>query len=471
MSPSDAVSGSRARRSVASRARFYLAGVALIALSVAFAVFSIGWSQYSIAAHTDELSRQVSALAKGQAAASRFDTATADARDALFRVEAGLMGAQLFIAGKDGAVLRSSADSPPPSLPLDRLAALGTNGTRSGVLRNAAGRRVLVVAASVDATRSLVAVQDLAEIRRVQMGLLVLGAMSVLVAALVAYVAGGALARRFTRPLVRLRDAAEQVADGAFGTQVPKEGDAETASLADSFNRMSSRVADSYAAQRAFAGDVSHEIRTPLTSIRGFAEAMLDGTVSDPAGQERALTVIRDEATRISEVSATLLALSELDAGAVEIAREPVDNAALGDALRGRFSAAAQEAGVSLEVDLLGDAKAVGDSDRVLQALSALVANALAHTPDGGRVRVSATRAGASVLLRVDDSGPGIPPERREEIFGRFARLDSSRSTRTGGAGLGLAICRRLVELMGGDVRADESDLGGARFEIELPAA
>ncbi len=115
---------------------------------------------------------------------------------------------------------------------------------------------------------------------------------------------------------------------------------------------MSTRVADVYAAQKAFVGDVSHEIRTPLTSIRGFAEALLDGTVTDPDQQRRALGVIRDEAVRIGEVSQTLLALSELEAGAVQVARVPVDLSVLADALRGRFSGAASEAQVCFEVDL-----------------------------------------------------------------------------------------------------------------------
>jgi signal transduction histidine kinase len=231
---------------------------------------------------------------------------------------------------------------------------------------------------------------------------------------------------------------------------------------------MSARVADVYSAQKAFVGDVSHEIRTPLTSIRGFAEAMLDGTVTDPEQQRHALNVIHDEAVRIGEVSQTLLALSELEAGAVTVARVPVDTTALAAALRGRFSAAASEADVRLDVELAPAPRPMGDPDRLLQAVSALVANAIAYTPAEGDVRVSAVVSAERWRIRVDDSGPGIPAEKRAEVFGRFARLEG---TSGGGAGLGLAICRRVVELMGGRVSADESVLGGARFEIDLPVA
>jgi signal transduction histidine kinase len=445
----------------------------MLALVVAFGVFVLAWGQYSISQRTDELARQVSALAKGQAVAGQLslsaeDTSTAASRDRLLRVEAGLMGAGLFITDTSGAVQRSTTNDPPGSIPLDRLTRISASGAASSILRSAAGVRLLVVSAVIDDTHRLVAVQGLSEIQQTQTGILAIGLVAIIAAAIVAYAAGGVLARRLTAPLVRLETAAESVAEGAFGTQVAEEGDAETASLARSFNRMSTRVADVYSAQKAFVGDVSHEIRTPLTSIRGFAEAMLDGTVTDPAQQRHALGVIRDEAVRISEVSSTLLSLSELEAGAVTVARVPVDTVALADALRGRFSAAAREADVRLEVELRGDRRPLGDSERLLQAVSALVTNAITYTPPGGTIRVNETVLDGRWRLCVDDSGPGIPVEKRDEVFGRFSRLADSDG---GGAGLGLAICRRVVELMGGAVSVQDSALGGARFQIDLPSA
>jgi len=471
--PKDAAESMKPRRSVATRARLYLMGAAMLALIVAFGVFVLAWGQYSISQRTDELARQVSALAKGQAVADQLgasaeQTATSVSRDRLLRVQAGLMGAGLFVTDSSGSVQRATTDEPPASIPLNRLRRGTSSGASSGVLRSAGGPQLLVVSGAIDEGHRLVAVQGLREIRQTQAGILAIGAIALLVAALVAYLAGGLLARRLTAPLVRLEAAAESVAEGAFGTQVAEEGDAETASLARSFNRMSARVADAYSAQKAFVGDVSHEIRTPLTSIRGFAEAMLDGTVTNPEQQRHALGVIRDEAVRIGEVSQTLLALSELEAGAVRIARVPVDAALLGDALRGRFEAAAHEAGIRLEIALSEPARPLGDPERLLQAVSTLVANAIAYTPVGGYVRVCTVVSTGRWRLRVDDSGPGIPAEKRSEVFGRFSRLDESGS---GGSGLGLSICKRLVELMEGDVSVTTSDLGGACFEIDLPVA
>ncbi len=443
---------------------------ALISLAVAFATFAAAWSAYAERQHADELSRQVSALAAGLAAADPVPSPEATAaQERLLKVEAGLLGAVLFETDVVGAVQRATTADAPESLPLGQLRARDANGSASGVLRTAQGVRVLVVAAPIDASRRLVAVQSLSEVRSAAAGIIAIGGLAALLAAAVAYFAGGVLARRLTAPLVRLESAAESVAAGAWGTQVAEEGDLETASLARSFNRMSTRVADAYAAEKAFVGDVSHEIRTPLTSIRGFAEAMLDGTVTDPAQQRRALTVIRDEAVRVGEVSETLLALAELDAGAVEVAHAPVDLVALAEALRGRFAAPARDAGLELEIDLAGGGTPLGDPDRLLQAASTLVANALSYTPSGGRVLVSSALDREGWHLRVEDSGPGIPAEKRDAVFGRFARLDESRASDSGGAGLGLAICARLVELMGGRVSVGESaELGGALLDIAL---
>jgi len=463
--------GQSGRRSVATRARLYLVGSAMLALAVAFGVFTIVWLQYTIQLRTLDLSRQVAALAKGQAAAGAQAPSAEEARLRLLRIEAGLIGAALFETDADGRIERSTMASPPSSIPLARLSRVDANGTRSGVLRSGTGVQVLGVAAPIDRAHELVAVQGLAEIRAERFDLLAIAAVGMLVAAIVAYIAGGVLARRLTAPLVRLRAAAEQVAEGEYGTQVPVEGDAETASLAHSFNEMSRRVADTYAALKAFVGDVSHEIRTPLTSIRGFAEAMLDGTVTDPDQQRRALTVIRDESVRIGEVSRTLLGLAELDSGAVEVARVPVDLGVMSDALLGRFSAIAEAEGLTLGIAVPRTPRPLADPERLLQAISTLVANAIAYTPADGQVRVSAEERDGRWILAVDDSGPGIPADKREAVFGRFTRLDESRSTNGGGAGLGLAICARLVELMSGTVGVNDSDLGGARFEIELPLA
>jgi signal transduction histidine kinase len=192
--------------------------------------------------------------------------------------------------------------------------------------------------------------------------------------------------------------------------------------------------------------------------------------VTGEVERERYLGVIRDEAARLAELTSTLLVLADMDVGSTQFARQPVSAPALAEVLRSRYAPVAADAGVTLDVaDLAGTP--AGDEPRVLQAITALVDNALAHAPVGGVVRVTTAPAPAGRWrLFVDDSGPGIPTEKREDVFRRFVRLDPSPSKRAGGSGLGLAICRRVVELMGGRVWADASDLGGARFVVELPS-
>jgi signal transduction histidine kinase len=336
-----------------------------------------------------------------------------------------------------------------------------------------AGRLLLVAAKLPEETGAsyLVASQPLSEVNQARLPAVYLFMISALLALAAAWFAGSWLARRITGPIVRLRGAAEAVTAGDWGHQVPVEGEEEVAALAESFNAMSSKVADAYAAQKDFVGDVSHELRTPITSIQGFAGALTDGTVTGEEERARYLCVIRDEAARLADLTSTLLALADLDAGNTRFADGPVSMSALAEALRSRYAPMAADAGITLEVaDLAGSP--TGDESRLLQAVTVLVDNALAYTPAGGTVRVMTPAAPAGRWrLFVDDSGPGIPRDKREEVFRRFARLDPSRSKGAGGSGLGLAICRRLVELMRGRVWVEAGELGGARFVVDLPAA
>ncbi len=198
----------------------------------------------------------------------------------------------------------------------------------------------------------------------------------------------------------------------------------------------------------------------------------MDGTLERPEETRRAASVIHAEAIRMEEMSRTLLALAALDAESSRPAAVPVDLVTLREALDERFAPSAFDARLSLDIRIDDAPRPVGDSERLLQAASAIVSNALWYTPVGGTVRVRSCGQDSTWRLEIDDSGPGIPPERRAAVFDRFVRLDPSRSKGSGGVGLGLAIAKRAVDLMGGTIEAGESeDLGGARFVIELPLA
>ena len=273
------------RMRIATRARLYLLAASFLALAVAFVVLSVGWSAYVVSQRTAELSRQAKALASGMEASSAVFGGTGSAgaglQAQLFGIQARLIGAGLYVTDEDGAIVLSAVPSSLEHLPLGDLAER-SDGTRTGVRRTAGGARLLIVAvpARIAGGSWLVAAQPTRDVRAIRIGVVAAGGVSLLVALGVAWVTGGVFARRLSAPLVRLRDAAEAVSAGDWGTQVSEEGDEEVVSLARSFNTMSRRVADTYAAQEAFIGDISHELRTPVTSIRGFSEAILDGTVT-----------------------------------------------------------------------------------------------------------------------------------------------------------------------------------------------
>lgn len=457
---------------LARRTRLLMVAVAALSVLVVFVVFYMAWTSFTIRLRTDELARQALVMARGASAAGSDAADPEGVQGRLFRVEAGLIGATLVLADEDGAVLLSSSETDEAGrrYPVDRLGEPDERGVRSAVADVEGIGRVLMVSAPTDGEEAalVIALQPVREVNRTRGWVALLLAASAAIAVLVAWVAGGWSARMLAGPIVRLEQASEAVAAGEWGRQVDVEGGDEVGRLATAFNRMSSRVAAAYASQKEFVGNVSHELRTPITSIAGFSGALLDGTVADDAARERYLRLVKDEADRLGDLVSMLLALADLDAGVVEPAREPMDLAAVARVLRERHSPAAAERGVLLDLEALsGDQQ--GDQRLLVQALSTLLENAIRHTPAGGVVRVAATHGEETLLLTVDDSGPGVPPERREEVFERFVRVDSSRAKGAGGSGLGLAICRRLVDVMGGEVRIGQSDLGGARFIIEMP--
>lgn len=465
---------------VTRRTRLAVVGVAAASIAVAVALLYALWLQATVSIRTDELSRQVYAIAAGMPAGGELDFSAAEpltgVRAQLLAVEAGLLRARLVLTDASGAVLQSSdAEGKTGRYDLDALTGdPDERGLRTGVKSIAGTGRVILVAAPVDGNPGgyLLAILPLTELASLQRA----GALAVLaVAALAvagAWLVGGLVSRRTTAPLVRLREGAEAITAGAWGHQVPVDGDEEIASLAESFNAMSSRVDAAYGAQRAFVGDVSHELRTPITSIQGFAGALLDGMATTDEQRERYLHIIKEESARLMELTGTMLELADLDSGRVSISRAPIDTTALAEALHARHDGPALLARISLTIgDLGAGGVPLADELRVLQVASALVSNALAYTPRGGRISVSAGMRDGRWELVVADSGPGVPAQERERVFERFARLDESRTAASGGFGLGLAICRRLVEAMGGTIRVEDAELGGAAFAVSLEAA
>lgn len=223
-----------------------------------------------------------------------------------------------------------------------------------------------------------------------------------------------------------------------------------------------------------FVANVSHELRTPLTSLQGFVETLQDGAVEDPETRRRFLGIISGETARLNRLVDDLLDLSRLESGRFELHREPVDLAGLIRRTVDFYAPGAAAKGVAVEALLPESLSPVpGDDDLLEQALRNLVDNAVKYTPSGGRVEVTAEEVAyidrREVILRVTDTGPGIPKEHLPRLFERFYRVDRARSRELGGTGLGLAIVRHIVERHGGRVWVESEPGEGAAFSVALP--
>lgn len=275
------------------------------------------------------------------------------------------------------------------------------------------------------------------------------------------------------RTLGKVTGAIRAVAAGDYGQRVPVSGPAEVRALAADVNRMADSVEASQRTLREFLANVSHELKTPLTSIRGFSQAMLDGTLTTPEERARAARVIDVETRRVLLLVGELLDLSRIESG-----QQPMDVAdvAAGELLahaRDVFALRAEEQNVTLVVHGAGDRRVVrADFDRIEQVLGNLLDNAFRHTPAGGRVETGVRDAGSPgfVEFYVSDDGAGIAPDDLPHVFDRFYR-SALGEPEMPGSGLGLAISREIVRAHGGAIRAEAGSRGGAEFAFTLPLA
>jgi signal transduction histidine kinase len=261
----------------------------------------------------------------------------------------------------------------------------------------------------------------------------------------------------------RLQDAARKVADGNFEAPIPVSSVGQLGQLARTFNEMQRRLAELDSARKQFIANASHELRTPIFSLGGFVELLED---EDPSPEERAEFVhtMREQIARLTKLTADLLDLSQLDAGAVAMRANNVDLAAVAREVAREFGPRADRRGSRLELRTPEEAViASADPDRVRQVIRILLDNALTHTPEGTKVTVTTYSVNRRAELTVSDDGPGIPRRVHSRIFERFYTADSA-----GGSGLGLAIARELAQRMEGRVAIASSKRFTA-FTLDLP--
>lgn len=309
--------------------------------------------------------------------------------------------------------------------------------------------------------------ESAAAIGRAQSGVARTFAIAGSLTLLAAIALGFAFATRLSRPLRRMAGTATEVTAGDLSQRIrsrrPRD---EVRVLADAFDHMLDRLENAFARQRGFVADASHELRTPLTVIRGQLEVLArqpDVTTDDV---RRVDEVVRTEVLRMERLVEDLLLLARADEG--ELVRPA--SLDLTPFVTELFDSLTLTADRRFE---LGDVPAgtlVADEDRIAQVVRNLARNAVEHTGPHGLVRVVVRAIGRGrVEFAIEDDGPGIPEDQRDRIFDRFHRTDSARARREGGAGLGLAIARAIVEAHGGRIYAGASPEGGARVAFTLP--
>lgn len=278
-----------------------------------------------------------------------------------------------------------------------------------------------------------------------------------------------------------LEQAARALGEGRIEVRATETGGDEVSSLARTFNRMAadleSRAAaltEADRARRQLLADVSHELMTPLAAIRGYVETLgMPDVPLDAATRGRYLAIVEEETHTLEAIIGDLLDLARVEGGGDTFRADAVPVADLFARVSDRHLPAMRDRGVQLVRDIAPGTPAIrGDAARLEQALQNLAANAIRHTPAGGRVVLQAEPAGVAVRIVVRDTGSGIPPEHLPRVFDRFYKVDAARAGTAlrSGSGLGLSIVRAVVERHGGTVRASNVPGEGAAFELVLPA-
>lgn len=290
-------------------------------------------------------------------------------------------------------------------------------------------------------------------------------ALAVLLSALAAVL----LARHFRRPIRQLAAGSRALAEGDFDVRLDARRSDELGDLARHFNALAGRLASAEAARRQWVADTSHELRTPLAVLRAQLEALQDGVRS---ATPDTLDAMLRQVLALNKLIDELYALARADVGALDCKPVTLDLWTLACEHARGVEARLAQAGLALELGPAPDAAAVcADPDRMRQVLDNLFENSLRYTAPGGRVHLHARADGRRLHLFLDDSAPGVPDAALARLSERFYRVDASRSRAHGGAGLGLALCRRLLEAQAGTLAFAHAPTKGLRAIVTLPLA
>ena len=275
------------------------------------------------------------------------------------------------------------------------------------------------------------------------------------------------MSRRMLASIGSLTAAARELGGGNLSSRAAVSGNDEVAELGHAFNSMADALEDSERQRRNMVADVAHELRTPLTNIQGHIEAVQDGLLEPDAST---METMHRQAVYLNRLVDDLRLLASTESRDFALSREQESVAEIVSQVSESFRPRAEAAAVELSVFAPDDLPNVDlDRLRIEQVLANLLDNAIAHTPPGGRITVSADHRQDTVRVTVADTGPGIPADAQPHVFDRLYRADPSRDRATGGSGLGLTIARQLVEAHGGAIWVESEEGSGSRFGFDLP--
>jgi len=285
----------------------------------------------------------------------------------------------------------------------------------------------------------------------------------------VANIGGFIIFNKSFSPIILLSNEMKKITAHHLYKRLPDlEGDDEIATLYKAINDMIARLEKSFEQIKQFSGDASHELRTPLTIMKGEVELALRSERTKEEYQEILVSVL-EEIERMTNIVENLLLLAKSEAGEILIDKKEINIKEIVYELCDQLEMFASERNVSLIFNELEDANIIGDKLRLRQVFTNLIVNAIKYNVEGGKVVIKTENSPNGVLVVVEDTGIGIKPEEINKIFDRFYRSDKSRKREVGGAGLGLSICKSIIEAHGGYIDV-ESEFGkGSKFSVWLP--
>jgi two-component system sensor histidine kinase BaeS len=291
----------------------------------------------------------------------------------------------------------------------------------------------------------------------------------VLVAIVLGVGLGGVVAGGVARPLTTDLDAisrtADKVAEGDLSARTGVQRSDELGQAARAFDDMIAKLEASESERRNLLAAIGHDLRTPLSSMQAAIEALQDGLAPDPAAYLRGLSLDLEHLRHLVD---DLFLLGQIESGRLDLARVEVDLAEIADESVEALTPMAARRNLELRVEAPGHVGVDGDPAALGRVIRNLLANAIRHSPDSGEVTVTVERNGTYAVATVIDEGPGFPSEIRPWAFDRFARADDSRNRESGGAGLGLAIAKGIVEAHGGTIGVEDGPGGRVRFSVPL---